>query len=133
MLRRAFALLTAAWLAIAIAEPAALHACAMHGGAAPAASHHAHDVDHGAGHGAATEQPATPADTSHACTCLGDCCAVAVTPVPTAELATFAPTTVRREVAFPAARVAARGVAGLVLPFATAPPILPTIPLISLG
>ncbi len=125
MLRRALALLFASWLTILIAEPAAMHVCEMHGGAsAPAAAEHGH-------HGSHASMPADEGE--HACTCLGDCCGVVPTPVPTADVATFAPASIRREIAFPPVRITERVVAGLRLPFATAPPVLPTIELISLG
>lgn len=130
MLRRAFAIGCAAWLAIMIAEPAALHVCEMHGGT----GHAAVAAEPTAAHAHGAHHEATPADQdAHACTCLGECCAIAHTPVLTAEIATFAPLGVRREVAFPLARVAGRVSVGLRLPFATAPPVLPTIELISLG
>jgi hypothetical protein len=134
MLRRVFSLLAATWLAIAIAEPAALHVCEMHSGgathqAAEAGSEagpvdNAHGGHHAAGH--ESSAPDTP-DAPHACTCLGDCSAVTVVLVPAAGHASFAPASVRREVATPTVRVARAATAGLRLPFATAPPILPAV------
>lgn len=134
MPRRAFSLLTASWLAIALVEPAALHVCEMHAGGgghgmttAPVESH-----EHAGHHGTdlSAESPApddqAPAE-PHACTCLGECCAVAIASVPPADQATFAPAAVRREVAFPVLRTMRAQPAGLRLPFATAPPVLPAV------
>jgi hypothetical protein len=68
--------LVAVWLAIVLAEPAALHVCAAHDGA-PAASaaidagqHAGHHV-HGAAANAGGEHGDVPA--THGCSCLGHC------------------------------------------------------------
>lgn len=107
----------AIWLALLIAEPAPLHACAMH-----ATGHGSHGVaehDHHGDHAAPEQEDGA---TSH-CQCLGDCCAAAATtfaaPVTLDEarvvaVAVYAPAA--------RARIGARA-ADLQLPFATAPPV----------
>jgi len=129
-MRRVLALLQAAWLALLIAEPASLHACAMHatghaghttrvdapaqGPTEDAATHeHAHHED----------APATPDDlTQSMCQCLADCCAAAAVALFTAPdfpaVARIAATRTR-------VTVAAQGSArapDLRLPFANGPP-----------
>lgn len=97
---RAFAVVFGAWFAVVLAEPAALHACPQHGaahgrdtGAHDGAAHH---------HGADSAAPSS-APTSHhqGCTCIGFCCAPAVTVIPPGvtiailETTTHRPETVR--------------------------------------
>ncbi|HRN54434.1 MAG TPA: hypothetical protein PK788_13140, partial [Gemmatimonadaceae bacterium] len=82
MMRRVIALLQAVWLALLIAEPAALHACEMH-----ASGHSTHDAPvvagasvHHSGHEHAIHDDASavPEDAGAAvCQCLGSCCAAA--------------------------------------------------------
>lgn len=132
--RRAFAFLAAAWLSVALTEPMALHVCAMHDGTAVDGGHGGSHAtapatasDEHAAHQAPDHAPRNDAPAgSHACTCLGDCAGVAIASVPVAEFASFAPAMVRRDVAFPEVRIARVFAAGLRLPFATAPPILPS-------
>lgn len=145
-MRRIFALLQATWLALLIAEPASLHACAMHatghGSHAVAASpadgapssahddHHQHHapqaesavaVDHAAivaDVPADTEQGAT----SH-CQCLGECCAAAATTLAaTVSLDEARVVTVAVYAPVVRERIATRA-ADLRLPFANAPPV----------
>lgn len=137
MLRRTLSLLAASWLAIALVEPAALHVCDMHAGGgahgAVTAPAEAGELDEHAGHYGVAVHAESPAPDeqapagSHDCTCLGECCAVAIASVPPSGQATFAPAAVRREVAFPALRTTRALPAGLRLPFATAPPVLPAV------
>jgi hypothetical protein len=103
---RAFAALFALWFAISLAEPAALHACPMHG--AGSANAHAHSaMSH---HAAATEHslPDSQNAGKH-CTCLGSCCAssanaavpataVSVEPVATYETERQTPTEIARAI-----------------------------------
>lgn len=72
---RILSMLLALWLAVALTEPAALHACAMHGAghasanaAGPAPTRPTHH--HAAGADAPERQPA---GTHVVCTCLGSC------------------------------------------------------------
>lgn len=128
-MRRTFALLQAAWLAMLIAEPTSLHPCPMHASghgshaapaAVPAAAHegHAHDAAHAA---TDSEQGATP----H-CQCLGQCCVAAVDALG-ARVAIAGARIVTVAVYAPAtgARIASRA-ADLRLPFANAPPVVLT-------
>ncbi len=129
-MRRVLASLAVIWFGVVTAEPAALHACAMHGGggrhavttAPPTEGHHEH-----AGHGSGASESTTdsPAHDAQACTCIGDCCAALATAVPRTVLASFAPASVRLEVPTPRSVLVSRSIPGLLLPFATAPPVLP--------
>ena len=58
-IRRATSLLLACWLAVFIAQPAAMHACPVHT-VSQEASHASHHGSHPQDH--------------HKCTCPGDCC-----------------------------------------------------------
>jgi hypothetical protein len=116
---RAVAAMLAAWFAIAVIEPAALHVCPVHDGAlgAHAVHHAAGHVDHASGHGA----PAP--SSSRQCTCLGDCVGAAGAALPA----------VMPRLHVPAVVAAASGIhrtdagfgpsaPGLLLPFANGPP-----------
>lgn len=144
-MRRTFALLQAAWLALLIAEPASLHACAMHatghGSHAVAAAsaeeerpsapdhHHQHHASHAESavavdhETAAAAQPETEQGAASHCQCLGECCAATVTTLSaTVSLAEARVVTVAVYAPAARARIAARAV-DLVLPFANAPPV----------
>jgi len=136
-MRRAFALLQAVWLALLIAEPAALHACEMHASghashavshaAEPAAQEHVHDGS-GAQETMATPVPSAPAsDFSEHCQCLGECCAAATatlaSPPAIPAVALIAAVETRHAVT----RDVATRAADLKLPHATAPPVALTI------
>jgi len=138
------ALLTA-WFAVLVAEPAALHACAMHAGATGSASHTAsHAASHAASHTAhapvatsgapgighqhhapesAAAGDASAPEGSAACTCLGHCSGTAplvlgsLAPDLRVPLVSALPRPARPTHQFLAAWVA------FVLPFATAPPV----------
>ena len=126
---RLLAALLALWLAVYTAEPAALHACPVHSGAAHGATAHAgamHGaIDHG-GTGAHDRAPASGdrhAPARH-CTCPDHCCAAGACGLPSArvalDVATVRVETARRtELAL---RVADR--APRLLPFANGPPRL---------
>jgi isopentenyl phosphate kinase len=98
LVARTFALCFAAWFAISLMEPAALHACPMHGAGAFGHAHVAstHAGAHGeAEHAASMHSAAAPADapaqshTGNFCTCLGSCTAsnaAAVLPVMRASI-----------------------------------------------
>lgn len=89
-LERCASVLLAVWLVVNLAEPASLHACAMHGGAtagssAPAAAH-----NHAATHVSGSKQ--SPSDNGGAghqyCSCPGKCCSHGVgVAVPTVRVA----------------------------------------------
>lgn len=145
-MRRIFALVQAAWLALLIAEPASLHACAMHAtghgshavAAAPAGevrapaldAHHQHHATHD-GSAVAVEratvatdaQPETEQGATSHCQCLGECCAAAATALAT-KVSLVEARVVTVAVYAPDAheRIAARS-ADLRLPFANAPPV----------
>lgn len=101
---RAFAVVFGVWFAVALGEPAVLHACPMHG-----AAHVHHDASHGAtAHHAGGDHSSSSLPGSHhsGCTCIGLCCAAAVTVVPIAPVALLvaestvrAPAPVRRSTA----------------------------------
>lgn len=143
-MRRTFALLQAAWLAMLIAEPASLHPCPMHAtghgshaapATMPAEAHEAHS--HHAAHAAvpAADEAAAPlavaatdseqGATPH-CQCLGQCC-VAAAHALTARVSIADASIVTVAVHAPAtsARIASRA-ADLHLPFANAPPAVLT-------
>ena len=74
---RVLAVLLAVWFVLVTIEPAALHTCAVHGGAhatAAAAEHHG-------GHDTAGD----PASANH-CSCLGDCAAAVTSALPARAL-----------------------------------------------
>lgn len=136
-MRRFSALLLVTWLSLLIAEPAALHACAMHDGHGhagieqgqqPAAgagvrSHgdHGEHADHVAPTAEPTDAPAELPDAEH-CQCLGECCAAGVAALPLVEL----PASLETALPMLAVPASARGVAfrspDLRLPPAHAPP-----------
>jgi hypothetical protein len=130
-MRPFLALLQASWLALLIAEPAALHACAMHSSghgthttavvATQAANEAADDHAH---HHAAAEAASVPTDdlSDAPCQCLGECCAAAVAALPATSLE---PASVGRVAVVPAethVAVAALRAPDLQLPYANAPP-----------
>jgi hypothetical protein len=139
-MRRFFALAQAAWLALLIAEPASLHACAMHasghGGHAAAVAAAASD-DAGSSHGghhdhqaaiehatiAPAAEPETDQGADSACQCLGECCAATATTL-SAGVSLVVARVVRVAIHTPSTRtrVASRA-ADLRLPFANAPPV----------
>ena len=98
LLHRIFAAACGLWLALSLAQPAALHACAMHGSQHPA---HAHDAMHAgsdASHSPSGHEPAT------SCTCPGDCCVAAAIAVPCASpLVVHVATTTHSHVLVPVA------------------------------
>jgi hypothetical protein len=124
---RAFAALSALWLAVVLAEPAALHSCPMHDAAFHAAGHGATD-HHAPAHRTSAEHrsrpdaPAHPGGALH-CTCHGDCSATgqgsalpaAVTVAPAASVRVVRATTTVASAAAPRA-------AEHLLPFANGPP-----------
>jgi len=134
--------LLAAWIAVLLAEPAALHACAMHSGAmhargagaaahgashaahAPAAAAGSHDADHRTHAAEEALTPGTSApDGRAACTCLGHCSSTTplVLGALAPDLASLLPTLLHP------GRLAHEYVAAwvdFVLPFATAPPLV---------
>lgn len=59
------------WLAFALGEPAALHACAMHGAHG---LRHAHGSHHSAHPGSDRSDSQHGKDRASLCTCLGGCC-----------------------------------------------------------
>jgi hypothetical protein len=76
---RVFSAIVAAWLAIVLAEPAALHICAEHDArpdalVAASQSHAAGGHDHAAmEHGARSPSGHADAPAAHQCACLGHC------------------------------------------------------------
>jgi hypothetical protein len=127
--KRALALLAGIWLAIVMAEPAALHSCPLHGSAAAGAhAGMAHDgVAHGT-HGARAEQSPAHAplrDAGHQCSCLGDCGIGGLQQalLPDGHPARWVPAAVLRgATAIPRALAAAPPASDHVLPFANGPP-----------
>jgi len=124
---RALAAVMAAWLAIVMAEPALLHACPTHGGAAGEA--HAAVAQHGAAMGmthgkapATGDAPAQPAH-GHQCTCLGQCHAPVGVAAPAAlvSLASGLEVAAARDSGLPDFEYAPVAAAH-VLPFANGPP-----------
>jgi hypothetical protein len=114
-LARVFAALLAAWFTINVVDPARLHACPVHDGAAA----QAHDTGHGA-HAHHGSQEHSRAPESHQCHCFGSCCAA--TPVAASrapELATAEVTVVAPGLPDYAYVVVARS---HLLPFANGPP-----------
>lgn len=142
-LSRPLAALLAAWIAVVMAEPAALHRCAMHAGAtsatgaarsAPHAAPHAAHAPvaasgaQGVGHQHDAPESASPDDASApdgraACTCLGHCSGTAplvlgpLAPDLRASLVSALPRPYRATHEYLAAWI------DFVLPFATAPPV----------
>ena len=132
---RAVAAVMAVWLAIVMAEPAALHACPMHGGvmhgvagagtrsAAGAAGASDAAAAHAAmGHDAAShERPAH--GTGYQCTCLGRCTAPVGAAAPAAAVALLptVETSATRDAGLPDFEYVPVAAAH-VLPFANGPP-----------
>ena len=117
---RSFAALFAVWFAVSLAEPAALHACAMHGGGAVAGHHHAAGPHASAAHDQG--QPGTHGAPKH-CTCLGSCttsAGSAIVPSADANIGTVA--TYSAIVALPAFRARIVTAPPFFLPFANGPP-----------
>jgi hypothetical protein len=116
---RAFATMLAAWFAIAVVEPAALHTCPMHGG--PAGAHAAHGAAEHAQ--SAADHGAPERSSSRQCTCLGDCVGVSGGALPAALPRMHVPAAVAT-----AGEIHAFGPEllpsppGLLLPFANGPP-----------
>jgi hypothetical protein len=141
-MRRLLASFLMLWVAVLAAEPAALHACAMHDGAGAA--------HHGASANATTSPDEHSAHTAHAssevqashgvlgdrsqdapapsvpgCSCVGDCSAAALTPLVAALVTVHEVPGTKTTVAVATTSLTAVTTAGLVLPFANAPPLLP--------
>ena len=140
-MRRLLASFLMLWVTVLAAEPAALHACAMHDGAG--AAHHgasaqsASPDEHAAhaAHASRGEQASqvVPGDRSHGvpapsapgCSCVGDCSATALTPLVAAPVTFHEVPGTKTTVADATTSLVAVTTAGVVLPFANAPPILP--------
>lgn len=135
VMRRCFALLQAIWLALLIAEPFPLHACAMHSGghgvhAAPPvvdadAAHHHDDPT-----GLRADDAGTPpidAESPAVCQCLGQCCAGAVTPLAAASVHAVETPSAVVPVVLSAVSERATRAPDLQLPFPTAPPAALTV------
>lgn len=122
---RVFAALLAPWCAVVMAEPMALHECAMHSGHSGQAAAVSHM--HGMSATAATAGNAVPARPGHDgaakyCTCLGGCCAATGASVPSTIELSFAPTVVREARAQAPVALVVPAAAEHVLPFANGPP-----------
>lgn len=78
-LHRIFASVCGLWLALSLAEPAALHACAMHGSQGATHVHGSHGAMHGRTD--AAHSPRGP-ERGSSCTCPGGCCIAAAIAVP---------------------------------------------------
>ena len=124
---RALSAFLAAWLAIVMAEPAALHTCPTHGGSHAAAMHGAGAASAmamgdamSAHHGAGT--PGRPAH-RHQCTCLGQCNAPVGVAAPAALVALLpaVETSATRDSGLPDHEYVPVAAAH-VLPFANGPP-----------
>ncbi len=79
MIGRYLAVVYALWLAVVLAEPAAVHACAMHDGAHGAAH------SHGAatmGRSAAVAHSSPDREKTPQCSCVGTCCATVAVVAP---------------------------------------------------
>lgn len=115
---RLFAAVLAPWFALVMAEPAALHQCAMHSrhGVTTMASQHATHA-----HAVPVRAP-DPDQTARHCTCLGGCCAAAPVAVPGAVEFSFAPASVRSGRSAQPAEQFAPAAAEHLLPFANGPP-----------
>jgi hypothetical protein len=94
---RVFAGVWALWFAVALTEPAGLHACPMHGvahGLDPAsAGAHGAAMHHGGGADGASHS--VPGSHHLTCTCIGACCAAAVSVFPPSAAVAIAETIVR--------------------------------------
>ena len=130
-MRRSFALLQALWLALLIAEPFPLHACAMHAGGhgvhaapPPAEAHadHQHHHDPAAAHAEDVAAPPIDAESPAVCQCLGQCCAGAVAPLAAAFVSTVATPSAVVPIELPGISEHVIRAPDLQLPFPTAPP-----------
>jgi hypothetical protein len=135
---RTLAVFAAAWLSVALIEPAGMHTCAMHGGtgghgtattaadADPHAHHHAHRHSADTSTDSSGETPTgAPADTpAHGagCTCLGDCAGVTGPAIPSAASALVVRATVAASATLPRGALTRPAHAGVRLPFAIGPP-----------
>lgn len=131
-MRRSFALLQALWLALLIAEPFPVHACAMHAAGhgvhaapPPAEAHadHQHHHDPAAAHADDVAAPPIDAESLAVCQCLGHCCPGAVTPLAAVPVHAVETPGEVVPVARPAIWARATRAPDLQLPFATAPPV----------
>jgi hypothetical protein len=127
---RAVAAVMAVWLAIVMAEPAALHSCPMHGGLAVGASaagqeHAVSAVPHPGSTDAAMHRgaPAPGHGGGHQCTCLGRCAAAVgvAAPAPRVVLTSVVETAATRDSGLPDFEYVPVAAAH-VLPFANGPP-----------
>jgi hypothetical protein len=121
---RLFAAAFAPWLALVMAEPVALHECAMHSGHGVQATTTAMAHQHGTGAHADTVPAHTPSRDAAAnyCTCLGGCCAAAAVALPGAVELSFAPASVRAERCAEPCEQAVPAAGEHLLPFANGPP-----------
>ena len=122
---RFLAAIVAAWLAIVLAEPAALHTCAAHGSAASASTTGEHGAH--AGHGGHAHEAGAPtgsdAPESHQCSCVGHCASgsvAALAPADPAIGATILLASTGGSIRDPRFTPVA---ADFVLPFANGPPL----------
>ena len=102
---RTFAAVFAPWFAVVMAEPAALHTCAMHSGhgvptsaGVAVSGHAAHSLlmEHSTTE-AGDDAPSVPHDAGKQCTCLGGCCAAAPVATPAATELSWAPAEIRQQ------------------------------------
>ena len=99
--RRIFAAACGLWLALSVAEPASLHACAMHGSGSSAHSH--------ASHAAQGAHSTHEQERGVTCTCIGCCCVSAAIGAPAATpLVALARIALPTRVNVPAASIAHR-------------------------
>jgi hypothetical protein len=140
--------LLAPWLALLMAEPVALHGCAMHAAPSPVATTAAHAATatdagdamagmHAMSHASATPTATTAArahlaSTTHSsgtdapshqhCDCLSGCCTSAPTSLPTLTAAALVASVASAPTQLAHPQVAALVSADHVLPFANGPP-----------
>ncbi len=121
---RVLAAVIAPWFAIVMAEPAALHQCAMHSGhavhAAAGTMAHQHGMDARAD--AVPGRAPSRDEAARYCTCLGGCCAAAPVAVPVTSELSWIPSSIRSESRAEAAEQVLPAAAGHLLPFANGPP-----------
>lgn len=115
LVRRIFAAACGLWLALSLAEPASLHACAMHGSGSSAHGHASHGGAHSThGH-----------ERVPICTCIGGCCVAATIGAPVATpLVALGRVTLPTRVTVPAGSIAHRPAA---IEFARPPTIGPPL------
>jgi hypothetical protein len=122
---RSFAALFALWFAVSLTEPAALHACAMHGGGAVAGHHHASAAHASAAH---DQGPSGSHGAPKHCTCLGSCTTSNGSAiVPSADTSIGAVATLNDVVELPAFRARVVTAPPFFLPFANGPPAPPVL------